>query len=64
MPLLRLEPGQSFLDLCAAPGNKTAQALEYGVRAVACDIHPRRLALLKSLGIDLVAAGRHPAFAL
>ena len=31
VPLLRLEPGQSFLDLCAAPGNKTAQALEAGV---------------------------------
>jgi 16S rRNA (cytosine967-C5)-methyltransferase len=54
VPLLRLEPGQSFLDLCAAPGNKTAQALACGVRAVACDIHPRRLALLKTLGIDLV----------
>jgi 16S rRNA (cytosine967-C5)-methyltransferase len=54
VPLLRLEPGQTFLDLCAAPGNKTAQALTYGVRAVACDIHPRRLAGLKTLGIDLV----------
>ena len=36
-------PGQSFLDLCAAPGNKTAQALEAGVRAVACDLHFHRL---------------------
>jgi 16S rRNA (cytosine967-C5)-methyltransferase len=54
VPLLRLAPGQSFLDLCAAPGNKTAQALACGVRAVACDIHPRRLALLKTLGADLV----------
>ena len=44
VPLLRLEPGQSFLDLCAAPGNKTAQALASGVRAVACDIHLHRLA--------------------
>ncbi|MBS1873371.1 MAG: hypothetical protein JSU00_09150 [Acidobacteria bacterium] len=42
-PLLDLAPGQSFLDLCAAPGNKTAQALESGVRAIACDLHPRRL---------------------
>ncbi len=32
VPLLALEAGQSFLDLCAAPGNKTAQALEAGVR--------------------------------
>ena len=54
VPLLRLEPGQTFLDLCAAPGNKTAQALEYGVRAVACDVHYQRLAPLKELGIPLV----------
>ena len=33
VPLLRLEAGQTFLDLCAAPGNKTAQALAAGVRA-------------------------------
>ena len=43
VPLLGLEPGQTFLDLCAAPGNKTAQALESGVRAIACDIHMHRL---------------------
>jgi 16S rRNA (cytosine967-C5)-methyltransferase len=53
IPLLDLEPGQSFLDLCAAPGNKTAQALESGVRAIACDIHWSRLAALRSLEIDL-----------
>jgi 16S rRNA (cytosine967-C5)-methyltransferase len=55
VPLLRLEPGQWFLDLCAAPGNKTAQALESGVRAVACDLRWRRLAQLKKLGVHLVA---------
>jgi 16S rRNA (cytosine967-C5)-methyltransferase len=54
VPLLRLEAGQTFLDLCAAPGNKTAQALAAGVRAIACDIHLHRLAPLKALGIDLV----------
>lgn len=43
VPLLDLGPGQSFLDVCAAPGNKTAQALETGVQAVACDLHVRRL---------------------
>jgi 16S rRNA (cytosine967-C5)-methyltransferase len=53
VPLLRLVPGQRFLDLCAAPGNKTAQALTYGVRTVACDIHLRRLEGLKDLGVDL-----------
>jgi len=61
VPLLRLEPGQSFLDLCAAPGNKTAQALESGVRAIACDLHYRRAAPLKSLtpGV-LVLDGTRP----
>ena len=55
MPLLELQPGQNFLDLCAAPGNKTAQALESGVRAVACDFHWSRLVPMRALGIDLVA---------
>src|SRR5579863_701881 len=32
VPLLHLEPGQTFLDLCASPGNKTAQALETPVQ--------------------------------
>ena len=54
VPLLGLEAGQLFLDLCAAPGNKTAQALESGVRAIACDISWRRLQELKPLPADLV----------
>lgn len=54
VPLLELEAGLSFLDLCAAPGNKTAQALESGVRAVACDLSLSRLTPLKSLGCPLV----------
>lgn len=54
VPLLRLEAGQTFLDLCAAPGNKTAQALAAGVRAIAADLHFHRLAPLQALGIDLV----------
>ena len=55
VPLLRLERGQSFLDLCAAPGNKTAQALEAGVRTVACDRYWHRLQHMKQLGAELVA---------
>jgi len=44
LPLLDLGPGHTFLDLCAAPGNKTAQALETPLRlAVACDISERRI---------------------
>lgn len=54
VPLLCLSAGQSFLDLCAAPGNKTAQALESGVRAIACDVHLHRIAELKGLGADLL----------
>ena len=54
VPLLALEPGQHFLDLCAAPGNKTAQALEAGVHAVACDLHFHRLIQLKPLTANLV----------
>jgi 16S rRNA (cytosine967-C5)-methyltransferase len=54
VPLLALEAGQSFLDLCAAPGNKTAQALESGVHATACDLHYHRLMQMKNLAADLV----------
>jgi len=54
VPLLRLEAGQTFLDLCASPGNKTAQAIETPLRAIACDLHPSRARLLSSLGIPVV----------
>jgi 16S rRNA (cytosine967-C5)-methyltransferase len=61
VPLLCLAPGQSFLDLCAAPGNKTAQALESGVRAVACDVHFHRIKELKELDARLlVVDGTQP----
>ncbi|HLH03031.1 MAG TPA: transcription antitermination factor NusB [Bryobacteraceae bacterium] len=44
VPLLEIRPGDRYLDLCAAPGNKTLQALEYAPElAVACDISFRRL---------------------
>jgi len=54
-PLLDLQPGQTFLDLCAAPGNKTAQALETPLRAIACDVHESRARMLLTLGIPVVA---------
>jgi 16S rRNA (cytosine967-C5)-methyltransferase len=54
VPLLELQEGQTFLDLCAAPGNKTAQALECGVRAVACDLHWRRLKQMGELNCSRV----------
>ncbi len=44
IPLLDLGPGDTYLDLCAAPGNKTLQALETALElAVACDISPQRI---------------------
>ncbi len=44
IPLLDLQPGQSYLDLCAAPGNKTLQALETPLSlAIACDISEKRM---------------------
>jgi 16S rRNA (cytosine967-C5)-methyltransferase len=54
VPLLELAPGQRFLDLCAAPGNKTAQALESGVHTIACDLHYHRISQLKPLTPNLV----------
>jgi 16S rRNA (cytosine967-C5)-methyltransferase len=48
VPLLGLRAGHSYLDLCSAPGNKTAQALEANpVLAVACDISEKRLQSVK-----------------
>ena len=43
VPLLGIEPGMTVLDLCAAPGNKTAQAIEAGARVTACDRYIKRL---------------------
>ena len=43
VPLLDLKRGHTFLDVCAAPGNKTLQAIEYGVHAIACDLHHHRI---------------------
>ncbi len=54
VPLLRLAPGQSFLDLCASPGNKTAQALEVPIDAIACDLHLSRARILLPMGIPVV----------
>jgi 16S rRNA (cytosine967-C5)-methyltransferase len=52
VPLLDLSPGHSFLDLCAAPGGKTFQAIELLGSArgvVAADRHLHRLKTLREL---------------
>lgn len=54
IPWLALKPGDTFLDLCAAPGNKTAQALEIPIKATASDRHMHRLTGLRTLGCPLV----------
>jgi 16S rRNA (cytosine967-C5)-methyltransferase len=57
IPLLELQPGMTFLDLCAAPGNKTAQAIEAKdtpLQAIACDLHLSRARTLTPLGIPVV----------
>ena len=54
LSLLDLQPGQTFLDLCASPGNKTSQALESGVSAIASDIHESRARMLLALGVPVV----------
>ncbi len=44
VPLLELRPGDTYLDVCAAPGNKTLQALETPLAlAVACDVSSARI---------------------
>jgi 16S rRNA (cytosine967-C5)-methyltransferase len=61
VPLLQLEPGQTFLDVCAAPGNKTAQAIETPVHAVAGEFHLSRARNLAPLEVPVVVLdARHP----
>jgi 16S rRNA (cytosine967-C5)-methyltransferase len=54
VPLLQLQPGQTFLDLCAAPGNKTSQAIETPVRAIAAEFHASRARMLSPLNVPVV----------
>ena len=57
VPLLDLIPGCSFLDLCAAPGGKTFQAIELLGSArgvVAADRHLHRLRTLRELASGTV----------
>jgi 16S rRNA (cytosine967-C5)-methyltransferase len=43
VPLLNIEAGMTLLDLCAAPGNKTAQGLAAGARVIAADRYAARM---------------------
>jgi 16S rRNA (cytosine967-C5)-methyltransferase len=61
LPLLQLQPGNSYLDLCAAPGNKTRQALETALGlAVACDISLKRIGSIPPICPRVVLDGTKP----
>ena len=60
VPLLAIEPGMTVLDLCAAPGNKTAQAIAAGGRVTACDRYLRRLAEVPDAAARVVLDAAEP----
>ena len=60
VPLLGIEPGMRVLDVCAAPGNKTAQALAAGAKVVACDRYAKRLAEVPSEALRVCADATAP----
>lgn len=57
VPLLGIESGMLVLDVCAAPGNKTAQMVAAGARVVACDRYPKRLQMVDAPMRVLVDGG-------
>ncbi len=57
VPLLEIHPGETFLDLCAAPGNKTRHAREFGPSlTIACDRSLPRLSQVDGPRVLLDAA--------
>jgi 16S rRNA (cytosine967-C5)-methyltransferase len=61
VPLLNLQPGQTYLDVCAAPGNKTLQALETPLQlAVACDMSEKRMSTIPQLCQRVVLDATQP----
>lgn len=61
VPLLDIQPGQSVLDLCAAPGNKTRMALALSPSLlIACDRSHRRLDTVPGLRVQLDASQSLP----
>jgi 16S rRNA (cytosine967-C5)-methyltransferase len=60
VPLLEIESGMTVLDVCAAPGNKTAQMIAAGGRVVACDRSLTRLAEVLDAAMRVVLDASTP----
>jgi 16S rRNA (cytosine967-C5)-methyltransferase len=60
VPLLEIQPGMTVLDVCAAPGNKTAQAIAAGGWVVAGDRSLARLAEVPSEAMRVVLDATSP----
>jgi len=60
VPLLEIEPGMTVLDVCAAPGNKTAQIIAAGGTVVAGDRALARLAEVPVGAMRLVLDASSP----
>ncbi len=58
VPLLDVQPNHGVLDVCAAPGNKTAQIREIAPHVVAADLSFQRL--IGMTGIRVVADATQP----
>ncbi len=58
VPLLDLQPNHRVLDVCAAPGNKTAQILEISPHVIAADLSFPRLKGMT--GMRVVADAMNP----
>jgi len=56
--LVEAQPDETVLDLCAAPGGKTAVLAATGARVVACDVEPNRLERLRETVERLHVASR------
>jgi 16S rRNA (cytosine967-C5)-methyltransferase len=69
-PYLDARPGQTVLDLCAAPGGKTvhiAQLMQNKGEIIACDLYDHKLALINEnaqrMGIAIIKTVRQDAAA-